>query len=101
MEPASATDRDRRDARDFTDGLPPFADVVLALAAIEGEDGAEGAMDVARLEVAFPVELEVDIDADGRVAVRGSPPLVLTRTGIMPVYHQLTLTFVGGGPDGD
>lgn len=100
METASSTERDR-DARDFTDGLPPFADVVLALAAVDGADAGGPAMDVARLRVSFPVELEIEADEAGRVAVRGAPPLVLTRTGVMPVFHQLALMFVGGGADGD
>lgn len=98
---ASPIERDRRDERDFTDGLPPFAEVVVALAAAEPEDVPEGALDIDQLRVSFPVELEIEVDEAGRVSVRGSPPLVMTRTGFMPVFHQLTLRFVGGGAHGD
>lgn len=101
METAPSTERDGRAPRDFTDGLPPFADVVLALASVDGADATGPSMDVARLRVSFPVELEIEADEEGRVAVRGAPPLVLTRTDVMPVFHQLTLTFVGGGADGE
>lgn len=97
MEPAFPAERDRRDERDFTDGLPPFADVVLALAAVAQDDRTEATMDIAQVRVSFPVELEIEADEHGRVSVGGAPPLLRTRTSVMPVFHQLTLRFLGGG----
>jgi hypothetical protein len=88
------------DERDVTDALPPFADVVVALAAVDPAEVPEGAMDVDRVHVSFPVELEVVRAGNGRVDVRGSPPLLYTKTSFTPVFHQLTLRFVSGSADG-
>jgi len=100
MAPTFAAEDARRDERDFTDGLPSFAEVVLALAAVDPGDEAPGHMDIARMRVSFPVELEIEADEGGQVTVCGSPPLLTTSTSVMPVFHQLEVGFLGGGAHG-
>ena len=68
----------------FEDGLPPFADVIVALAAIASEHAAD-------VRVSFPVEIDVDATGAGGLSVVGSPPRFYTRTSVMPVYHRLRL----------
>ena len=72
--------------------LPPFADVVGALADIDDATGADdGTMDVEELRLGLAIELEVR-DADGpRPRVTGSTPTQWTETTIMPVFHRLSM----------
>ena len=79
------------DAYDPTD-LPPFAEVVGALADIDDVTGADdGTMDVEEIRLGLAIELEVR-DADGtRPRVTGSTPTQWTETTIMPVFHRLSM----------
>ena len=87
-------EREPGQERPFTDALPPFAEVVTGVAAMEPEEVSDGAVDIDNIWVSFPVELEVVLDDAGTLQVRGAPPLVRTRTGFMPVYHQVSLRIV-------
>jgi hypothetical protein len=87
--------------RPFTDALPPFAEVVTGVAAIEPEEASDDAFDIDDIRVSFPVELEVEQDEAGTLQVRGAPPLLRTRTGFMPVYHQVSLRIVKEAARGD
>ena len=79
------------DAYDPAD-LPPFAEVVGALADIDDVTGADdGTMDVEEIRLGLAIELEVR-DADGpRPRVTGSTPTQWTETTIMPVFHRLSM----------
>jgi hypothetical protein len=72
--------------------LPPFAEIVAALADIdEATDDEGGTMDVEEIRLALAIELEVR-DADGdAVRVTGSTPTQMTETTVMPVFHRLTM----------
>lgn len=79
----------------LADGLPNVFEMLAALAVRSGGEGMnedEGTM-VERIVVAFPMELDVETD-DGAVMRLGSaPPTQYTETTVMPVFHQLRLTF--------
>ena len=75
--------------------LPPFAEVVGALADIDDATDATGAdggtMDVEEIRLGLAIELEVR-DADGpRPRVTGSTPTQWTETTILPVFHRLSM----------
>lgn len=79
----------------FVEALPPFAEVVTGIVALEPDEGMSGALDIEELRVSLPVELEIRSDEAGELEVGGAPPLIRTRTAFTPVYHQLTLRIVG------
>lgn len=77
--------------------LPPFAEVVGALADIDdATDTDDGTMDVEEIRLGLAIELEVR-DADGpRPRVTGSTPTQWTQTTIMPVFHRLSVRITRG-----
>ncbi len=79
----------------FVEALPPFADVVTGIVALEPDESSSGGLDIELLRVSLPVELEIRLDETGALQVGGAPPLFRTRTAFTPVYHQLTLRIVG------
>jgi hypothetical protein len=85
----------------FVEALPPFADVVTAIVAIEPEESAEGGLDIENIRVSLPIELEIRWDGTGAMQVGGAPPLIRTRTAFTPVYHQLSLRITGREPSAD
>lgn len=79
----------------LADGLPNVFEMLTALAVRSGDEGMpqdEGTM-VERIVVAFPMELEVDTDGGAVVRLGSAPPTQYTETTVMPVFHQLRLTF--------
>lgn len=82
--PLTGNDTDARPLDPFENGLPPFADVIVALAGIASDHAAD-------VRVSVPVEIEVDAAGGGGLSVRGSPPLFYTRTSVMTVHHQLRM----------
>jgi hypothetical protein len=87
-------EREPDQERPFTDALPPFAEMVTGVAEMEPEEMSDDAVVIHQIRVSFPVELEVEQDDAGHLQVRGAPPLLRTRTGFMPVYHQMSLRIV-------
>jgi hypothetical protein len=71
--------------------LPPLAELVAALADLEGDVDAvsldETGLD--EIRVGLAVELVVGGGEDARV--RGSTPTQWTETTVMPVFHRLRL----------
>jgi hypothetical protein len=65
--------------------LPPLAELVAALADLEGD--VETGLD--EIRVGLAVELVVGGGEDSRV--RGSTPTQWTETTVMPVFHRLRL----------
>ena len=72
--------------------LPPFAEVVGALADIDdASETDDGTMEVEEIRLGLAIELEVR-DADGpRPRVTGSTPTQWTETTILPVFHRLSM----------
>ncbi|EWY41500.1 hypothetical protein N825_27685 [Skermanella stibiiresistens SB22] len=80
--------------------LASFGDLAadLAVFAETLEDEEAGvAMSIDRMTIDLPVELEVRVGEDGRVALGSEPPTQYTDTSVMPVFHRLRITL--GGPD--
>lgn len=76
---------------------PAVADTLEGfLDAVTGDIPA--GMELARLEVAVPVELRTGA-SDGRLSLR--PPSQHIETSIMPVWHQLRFTVELDGDNGD
>lgn len=70
---------------------------VVAYADLFGEerDDALGIrMQIEEVGIDTPIELDVRVDAAGRVAIGCAPPLYRLETGVMPVFHQVRITLV-------
>ncbi|MEP7382127.1 MAG: hypothetical protein ABI910_10600 [Gemmatimonadota bacterium] len=87
--------------------LPPFGDLVAALADMDDPDDYDGdplaaaragIVEIERIALALSVEVDVVPDGYGGLAVRGSTPTQYTETTVMPLFHHLTL-HVGLDPD--
>lgn len=78
---------------DWSDQLPPLAQLVAGLSDVGVPDEDESAMTAAELEqirLTLSIELEVREDA-GRTRVTGSTPTQWTETTVMPAFHKLSM----------
>lgn len=48
-------------------------------------------MQLEKVEMSMPVQLELHVGEDGRVIIGGSPPLYYVDTTVLPVFHQLSI----------
>ena len=48
-------------------------------------------------DVTTPIELSIDVAADGTVALGGVPPLYHVSTSLLPVFHSIRLVAVQEG----
>jgi hypothetical protein len=81
--------------------LPSLAEMVLAFSWFDGgELRAEGdeedemaydGVDLEALRLNLPVELQVEVDGDGRPRIGLAPPTQTTETTILPVFHRMTI----------
>ena len=81
--------------------LPSLAEMMLAFTWFEGgelrvegdeEDGmAYDGVDLEALRLNLPVELQVEVDDDGRPRIGVAPPTQTTETTILPVFHRMTI----------
>ena len=78
---------------DWSDQLPPFAELVAGLAGLDVPDEGDAAMPTAALEeirLTLAIELEVRENA-GRTRVTGSTPTQWTETTVLPAFHRLSM----------
>ena len=78
---------------DWSDQLPPLAELVAGLSDIDVPDDDESAMSAAELEqirLTLSIELEVREDG-GRTRVTGSTPTQWTETTVLPAFHRLSM----------
>lgn len=79
------------------EAMLPFHQHIEDMLEIDGEalDEEKGIkMQIEEVGIESPVQLEIVIDDDGKIVVGSSPPLYYLSTGIMPVFHKLTLRAV-------
>jgi hypothetical protein len=78
---------------DWSDQLPPFAELVAGLSEVDVPDGDESAMSAAELEeirLTLSIELEVR-EHGGRTRVTVSTPTQWTETTVLPAFHRLSM----------
>ena len=78
---------------DWSDQLPPFAELVAGLSDIDVPDDDDSALSAAELEqirLTLSIELEVREDG-GRTRVTGSTPTQWTETTVLPAFHKLSM----------
>ena len=74
--------------------LHPFDALVLGVSDLDAglrDEAAGVAMSVERVAVDLPVEVWVDVAADGTVTLNGAPPTQHVETTWMPTLHRLRL----------
>lgn len=74
--------------------LMPFSELVLELTSYEKQliDPVSGfAMTIEQVTVDMPIELKINVNQDGTVNLKASPPTQLVKTTVMPVFHQMKL----------
>ncbi len=72
----------------------PMNEVVETLGDIQGRitDWQEGVqMDIDKVELDLPIQLEILVDENNEVLIGGTPPLYYVETSFMPVFHQISL----------
>ena len=52
------------------------------------------AMTIEQVRVELPVELDVGVDEDGHVHLKGGPPTQRTETTFLPVFHRMGFRLV-------
>jgi hypothetical protein len=55
------------------------------------DDEMGTAMQLEKVEMSMPIQLELHVGDDGKVVIGGSPPLYYVDTTILPVFHQLSI----------
>jgi hypothetical protein len=56
---------------------------------------------VTGLDVETPVELDIVVDADGRVRLGGTPPIYHVETSTLPVFHAIRMVAVRDREEAD
>lgn len=79
---------------DWSHELPPFAELVAGLTALEEDDDGGGpalpSADLEEIRLTLAIELEVREDG-GRTRVTGSTPTQWTETTVLPAFHRLSM----------
>ncbi len=52
------------------------------------------ALEIERVNVELPLELNIAVDDEGTITFHGSAPTQTTETTILPVFHRLSLQIV-------
>jgi hypothetical protein len=71
-----------------------LAEFMEEAADIEGRLGDRtlgSVMTIETVEMNMPVELDLQVDEAGAVAIGAVPPLYYVATSVMPVFHQITV----------
>lgn len=71
-----------------------ISDFVQELADMEGQVGSEAigvSMEIEKATMELPVELDIQVDDQGKVYLGAIPPMYYVETTIMPVFHQIKL----------
>jgi hypothetical protein len=103
--PSTVADVDAVDAGEAEDPwaeyrLPSLAEMVLAFTWFDGgelrgegdeDEMAYDGVDLEALRLNLPVELQVEVDDDGRPRIGVAPPTQTTETTILPVFHRMTI----------
>ena len=79
------------------DTLMSFSDMIDTLADYEKQriDPQTGqVMTIEEMKLNFPIELRVEVNPEGKVNLKSSPPTQRTETTILPVWHQLKMRIV-------
>ncbi|HEX6367476.1 MAG TPA: hypothetical protein VF006_01010 [Longimicrobium sp.] len=89
--------------------LPSLAEMVLAFSGFDGggvrgededDEMAYDGVEMEALRLELPVELQVDVDDDGRPRIGLAPPTQTTETTILPVFHRMTIAIERDGSRG-
>ena len=74
----------------------PFSEFIEELSDLEGKlidsEGDEVInMEIERVDMQLPMQIDLTVDENGNVSIGGVPPLYYVETTFMPVFHQLSL----------
>lgn len=81
----------------FDESFIPFSEVVEELGDIEGRllesIGMENVqMDIEKVNLGLPLQLEILVHDSGQINLGGVPPLHYVETSFTPIFHQIKLT---------
>jgi hypothetical protein len=71
-----------------------WSDFISQMTEVDGylrDDEMGTAMQLEKVEMSMPIQLDLHVAEDGRVILGGSPPLYYVDTTILPVFHQLSI----------
>lgn len=72
-----------------------IGDFVSQMSDIDGyltSEEAEFALEMEKVDLDMPLQLDIRVAEDGRVNIGSSPPLYYVETTIMPVFHQIQIS---------
>ncbi|HKK09330.1 MAG TPA: hypothetical protein VJ939_00765 [Bacteroidales bacterium] len=49
-------------------------------------------MEVEEIKLGMPIQLDIVVEEDGKIALGGVPPLYYVETSVMPVFHSIKLS---------
>lgn len=79
------------------DPLIPVSELISNMARFIGQIGDPDSgqvLTVEQLNFDLPVELQLEIDDQGRLNLKAAPPTQQIETSVMPVFHQIKLSVV-------
>ena len=77
--------------------LMQFSDMIEVLSNYEKQriDPQTGqVMTLEEIQLEFPIELRIEVDAEENLTLKSSPPTQRTTTTILPVFHHLKVKIV-------
>ena len=90
-------ERDSPDAsgsRQVDEAMLPMSAFFAEMTDVDGylvDDEMGTAAQLQKVEMSFPMELDIQVSEDGSLLLGGSPPLYYTETTFVPVFHQLKI----------
>lgn len=83
-------DQNQPDYNVMDHALFPVGQLLVNISEIQGELKDDiSSMSIESLKIEMPFELDVRIDANGRLVLGGSPPTQQLETSFMPVFHKM------------
>jgi hypothetical protein len=87
--PPESTDNDVID-----EAMLEMSEFVAQMADVDGflyDEEMLASMQMERVDLSIPMQLDLHVMEDGTVKLGGSPPLYYTETTILPVFHQFSI----------
>lgn len=82
---------------DSDDALIPISEMIGNMTQFIGQSGDPEigqVYTVEQLNFDLPIELQIEIDEEGRLTLKAAPPTQKIETTVMPVFHQIKLSVV-------
>ncbi|MEM6697334.1 MAG: hypothetical protein AAF806_07710 [Bacteroidota bacterium] len=73
----------------FAELIEQLSDIDGQVAGIEGDEAIT--MEIEKVKMELPFQLDIAVDENGKVTLGGTPPLYYLETSFTPIFHQISL----------